>query len=168
MATLFETERLRVREIAGDDYEEMMAAYGDLEAMKYVGDGTALEAEDCARWIEITKKNYERRGYGMSCVVLKETGEVVGFCGMTHPGNQDDPELKYTFHRRFWKRGFATEAARGMLAHGAEKHRLTRIIATVDPAHKASHQVLEKCGLTFESKRRNGDGSETEVWATRV
>ena len=164
MATLFETERLCVREIEALDFDDMMEVYGDLDAMEFVGDGSALPAEDCKRWIEITKGNYEKRGYGMSCVTLRETGETVGFCGLTHPGNQDDPELKYAYHRRFWRRGFATEAGRGMVAFGEAKHELKRIIATVDPDHGVSHAVLQKCGFAYEFTEEDDEGHTTATW----
>ena len=130
-----------------------------------MGDGTALSAEDCRRWIEITDNNYRTRGYGMACIELKESGETVGFCGLTHPGNQADPEFKYTLHRRFWGVGIATEAGRGMVAYARNELGLTRIIATVDAGHTVSHNVLRKCGFTHESTGPEEDGSATALWS---
>ncbi len=168
MANLFETERLSVRPIADTDFDEMMAVYGDLDAMRYVGDGTVLSAENCKRWIQVTHENYKTRGYGMACLILRETGETIGFCGLTHPGGQEDPELKYSFHRRFWNQGFATETGLAMAAYGEATLGLTRIISTVDPGHTASRHVLQKCGFTHESTVLEEDGLETALWVRVV
>ncbi|MFT6714244.1 MAG: RimJ/RimL family protein N-acetyltransferase/ribosomal protein S18 acetylase RimI-like enzyme [Planctomycetota bacterium] len=167
-ALLFETERLRVRQIDERDFDAMVRIYGDLEAMKYVGDGTALTRESCLAWIEITRNNYATQGYGLSCIVSKQTGHTIGFCGFTHPGQQADPELKYCLEKASWGKGFATEVGLGMVAYGAAELGLNRIIATVDAAHSVSRHVLAKCGLALESSSANDDGSGSEVWARHV
>ena len=167
-AVLFETDRLRVRQIDQRDFDDMMRVYGDLEAMKYVGDGAALTREDCLAWIEITKNNYAGQGYGLSGIVNKQSGQTIGYCGFTHPGKQVDPELKYCLERASWGRGFATEVAKGMVAYGEAELGMNRIIATVDGAHWISRQVLTKCGFAFESSTTNEDGSALEVWSQQL
>jgi RimJ/RimL family protein N-acetyltransferase len=64
-ALFFETERLRERQIDERDFDAMMRIYGDLEAMIFVGDGTALTKLSCLAWIEITANNYVTQGYGL-------------------------------------------------------------------------------------------------------
>lgn len=164
-ALLFETERLRIRQIGDRDYDDLMRIYGDLEAMEFVADGTALTQADCLAWIEITRNNYAGQGYGLSSFVHKSTGRTIGFGGFTHPGKQVDPELKYCFEQASWGQGFATEAALGMLAYGQSELGLRRIIATVDTQHIASRRVLTKCNFALESSTTDGEGYETEVWA---
>jgi hypothetical protein len=46
----------------------------------------------------------------MFALVERETGAVVGFCGLVHPQQQVEAELKYAFLRSAWGRGLATEA----------------------------------------------------------
>jgi RimJ/RimL family protein N-acetyltransferase len=161
---LFRTDRLLVRCLDADDLDALHAVYGDREAMLFVEDGEPLSRERCAEWVAVTERNYAARGYGMSAVVLVASGEVVGFCGLVHPGGQQEAELKYAYRRGHWGGGLATEAARGMLAHGAAAHGLERVIATVAPEHAASQRVLSKAGMTHHATRRNADGSATEVF----
>ena len=47
----------------------------------------------------VTAENYDHRGYGMFALVERETGAVVGFCGLVHPGGQTEAEIKYAFLR---------------------------------------------------------------------
>ena len=49
--------------------------------------------------------------------------------------------------RDAWGRGYATEAARALVAAGFAQLGLRRIVATCDPANAASARVLEKAGL---------------------
>ncbi len=139
---LFETKRLQVRHLTSSDLDAMFAVYSDPEAMIYVGDGEPITRDECVQWIDITEKNYEKRGYGMSAVVFAETNSVIGFCGLVHPGGQEEVEIKYALLREYWGQGLATEVVRGMLAYGAERFAMQSVIATVAPDNAASQRVL--------------------------
>jgi len=64
----------------------MLAVYGDADAMRWVGDGEPITHEACVKWLEVTENNYRVRGYGMFALVNRKTQEVLGFCGLVHPG----------------------------------------------------------------------------------
>ncbi|MGE5336446.1 MAG: GNAT family N-acetyltransferase [Gemmatimonadota bacterium] len=162
---LFETNHLIVRRITADDLDAMCAVYGDVDAMRWVADGTGLGRDGCARWTEKTLRNYATRGYGMSALVLKEGGTVIGFCGLVHADGRIVPEIKYALRREYWGRGLASEAARGMLEYGSRAFGLRKIIATTDPDNLASHRVLIKAGMTDAGVRRNDDGTFTRLFA---
>lgn len=163
---IFQTERLGVRHMTKEDIEALYAVYGDAEAMRWVDDGEPIIWEDCVKWIEITQRNYETRGYGMSAVVLKSSGIVIGFCGIVHPGGQREAEIKYAYLRAYWGQGFATEVVRGMIVYGEKHFALHRMIATIDPDNDASRRVLVKSGLTYLYTQTDDDGDvvETLVW----
>ena len=101
----------------------------------------------------------------MSTLVERASGEVVGFCGLVHPGGQPEAEIKYALKRRYWGLGLATEAVRAMLDYGASARGLRRIIATTGPENVASQKMLVKAGMTRENLRRNDDGSFTQMFA---
>lgn len=134
--------------------------------MRWVGDGEPLDEEGCRKWIGITHNNYCKRGYGMSALVLRKTDEVVGFCGLVHPGNQPDAEIKYALKREFWGQGYATEAVKGMLTYGQQEMNLARIIATIAPENSRSRHVLLKAGMRPTKLVHEEDGSDTQffVW----
>jgi len=163
---IFQTERLNIRHITPDDAEMLFAVYGDAEAMRWVDDGQPIVWEECVRWIDVTLRNYDVRGYGMSALVLKSSGAVVGFCGVVHPGDQLEPEIKYALLRDYWGQGLATEVVRGMLAYVMTHFALDRVIATIDPDNGASRRVLVKSGMSSLQTENNDDGSLTEtlVW----
>lgn len=176
---VFVTPRLVARRLGAQDLDAMVAVYGDACAMRWVGDGRALSRAECARWIEVTRENERRRGYGMLALVERRAGpasasstaaaavmgEVVGFCGLVHPGGQGEPEAKYALLRTHWGRGLASEALAGLVSHGTRVWRLGGIIATVAPDHRASQRVLAKAGFAPRELRHNSDGSRTQVFA---
>ena len=160
----FETIRLIARRIESADVAAMQTVYGDMDAMRWVGDGKPLSLAQCEKWIEITHRNYGLRGYEMFAMVERDAGTVIGFCGLVHPGGQEDAEIKYAFDRQYWGKGFATEAAAALLAYGAKAHSLASIIATAAPDNVASHRVLLKAGMQKGALRRNDDGTLTQLF----
>ena len=161
---VFETERLVVRRWRDSDFPDLMAVYGDAEAMKWIGDGRPITKEECREWLVVTRRNYESRGYGMFAVELKSEPRVVGFCGIVHPGGQVEAEVKYAYLRQVWGQGMATEALRGLIGYGVSEHGIPRLIATVATENAASHAVLVKAGMSRGQLRRNEDGSLTQIF----
>ena len=143
--------------------------YGDAEAMRWVGDGNPISQAECEAWLTVTENNYRKRGYGMFAIEDRASGQVIGFCGLVHPGDQQDAEVKYAFLRAYWGRGLATETVRALLLYGATHHALTRVIATVAPENKASQRVLLKAGMVKTELRHNEDDPYTHVfeWLAR-
>lgn len=165
MSTIvFQTKRMLFRRLEPADLAPMLAIYGDVEAMRWVGDGRPITKEQCVKWLEVTERNYRTRGYGMFALVDRDSGSVVGFCGVVHPGGQQEAEIKYALARRHWGMGFATEAATAMLEHAWAVLGLRRIVATTAPENTASHNVLIKAGMRRAELRLEEDGSRTQVF----
>jgi len=166
MTIVATTGRLLIREISPADRDAMLAVYGDVDVMRWVGDGSPLTPEECDRWLEVTAHNYQHYGYGMFAITLREDPQaIVGFIGLVHPGGQPEAEIKYALARAYWGAGFATEAVDAVLGYGLASCGLDRIIATTAPENSASHRVLEKAGLRAEAPRQNDDGSWDRVFA---
>lgn len=119
-------------------------------------------------WLSVTKNNYAKFGYGMFAVELKGSPEVVGFCGLVHPGGQAEPELKYAYRREHWGRGFASEVAAGLLRHGHRRWRLQHVIATTAPENERSHQVLLKAGMVRSALVTDSDGGSAQRFEWRA
>jgi RimJ/RimL family protein N-acetyltransferase len=164
---VFKTPRLVARRLEHGDIEALLSVYGDPQVVRWVGDRKPLDRGLCEKWVEVTHRNYATRGYGMFTLVEQESGAVVGFCGLVHPGAQPEAEVKYALHRNCWGKGYATEAVCALLAYGASQLSLNEVIATVAPGNKASQSVLLKAGMQRGEVRRNEDGSFTQLFAWR-
>ena len=161
---IFETERIFGRHIERSDAKNMLAVYGDQEGMRFVGDGKPLDLDACKGWIEIIFKKYDKWGYGMSALVRRTDGDVIGFCGLVHPNDQVETEVKYALRKDCWGQGYATEAVAALLAYGQRGFNIEYMIATVNPANIASQRVLEKAGMVRGHLRPNADGSFTQMF----
>jgi RimJ/RimL family protein N-acetyltransferase len=114
--------------------------------------------------MEVIFKKYEQWGYGMSAIVRKSNQGVVGFCGLVHPHDQVDAELKYALCRDCWGEGIATEAVKALLSYGRRQFMIEYLIATVNPSNLASQRVLVKAGMIRGQLRPNADGSITQMY----
>ncbi|MCC7012770.1 MAG: GNAT family N-acetyltransferase [Planctomycetes bacterium] len=153
------TERLVLRELTADDAAEMFALNADPEVLRYLSD-VPYASVDAARAFLEAYPEYRRRGFGRWAVIERESNSFVGWCGLKDIAGVVD--LGYRLHRRFWSRGFATEAARASLRLGFERFALERVVGRALPANLASRRVLEKCGMRLW-KRAPHDGFDDVV-----
>jgi RimJ/RimL family protein N-acetyltransferase len=143
------TERLVIRELRESDAGGAHRVYGDPEVMRYVGaDGTPRTREQSAAGVARMMEGQERNGFSLWAVEVKETGEMIGVCGVVHiDGTGPDVELVYEFQRSAWGQGFATEAARACLAAALGPLGLRRVVALAYPENAQSIRIMQKLGM---------------------
>ena len=109
-----ETERLVLREYTPDDFGALYEILSDPETMQHYP--APFDVEKTRNWISWNLDNYEKYGFGLWAVTLKETGEFIGDCGLTLQKIDGEtlPEIGYHIHKKYWRRGFAREAARAV------------------------------------------------------
>lgn len=129
---MFSTSRLRIRGFQLSDLDDFAAMCADLHVMRYVGDGTGLDREQVARWIEICQSRYQERGFGTSAVFERDTGDFVGYCGVVRPAGQTFSELIYVLNQAAWGKGYATEVAGPMIEYVFGPSDVGEIWATID------------------------------------
>ena len=164
---LFLTARLGCRRWQARDLDDVFAVYSDEEGARWVGDGLPITYQECERWMEVTFNNYEKRGYGMFALIDRQSGALVGFCGLVHPGNQAEVEIKYAFYKAHWGKGYASEIVPAMLSYAANKLGVDRVIATVAEGNRASQRVLLKSGMEFVGIEKD-EGSSTHLYEWRA
>ena len=151
---MIETERLLIRPFERADAEALLAIWGDAANERFINARPPGSVEEVRGWI----------GRGMPWGVWeRESGELVGDCGLFFADEHGEWELAYGFRRDRWGRGYATEAARACVRYGVETMGVAKIVADVDPANKASVRVLEKCGFV----RVGGSGDKLLYALTR-
>lgn len=108
---ILETERLYLREMGQDDFEALCKILQDEDTMyAYEGAFNDMEAQE---WLDRQISRYRKWGFGLWAVILKETDEMIGQCGLTmQPWKEEEVlEVGYLFQRRYWHNGYAIEAA---------------------------------------------------------
>lgn len=145
-----ETERLIFRDWTGADFNAFHKICSDPTVMQFVGDGNPWSEEKTKLWIESSIETAQTHGYCRWALVLKETAELLGFCGFVP--TSDGPEIGWRLAKQFWGQGLATEAATAALKFGFETLGFSRVIALVQSPNRASLRVCEKSGLKSESR----------------
>jgi RimJ/RimL family protein N-acetyltransferase len=144
------TPRLRIRPFQPADAEPMMAVYGDPDVMRYIPGGPLPDAGAVRAIMDEQILAQTSRGYAYYAVELTADRSVVGDAGFGLFEPTGDIELGYTFARRAWGVGYATEAAAACLEAGLAGLDVPRIIAVADVENVASHRVAESIGMRRE------------------
>jgi ribosomal-protein-alanine N-acetyltransferase len=142
------TSRLRLRGFRAEDLPAHRAAVDDDPAVTWAHTRFSL-ADSLRRWAG-RLDDWERDGFGMWIVEVVGDGSVVGHAGLQRLEGTDDVELGYYLGRSAWGQGYATEAARAVLAYGFGTAGLRRIVAVVRIENDASRKVLHKLGFRHE------------------
>lgn len=108
---MIETQRLILREYLIEDFDALYEIMSDAQTMQHYP--APFDEERTRGWILWNLENYKKFGFGLWAVVLKETGEFIGDCGITiqNIDGQMLPEIGYHINKKYWRRGFAKEAA---------------------------------------------------------
>ncbi len=94
------TARLELREMTDADLPALRDIMTDPVAMTaYEG---AFDEAGVVDWLRRQQERYARDGFGLWAICLRETGEMVGQCGITRQAIEEDDviEVGYLFRRR--------------------------------------------------------------------
>jgi len=146
--TTLETKRLRLRLFTVDDLQIMYKLSTDPDVIKYA-DTAVKDMEEARQRLEQGPlSDYKKYGYGRFAVELKETGRVIGFCGIKYLPEIDLPEVGYRYLKECWGKGIGTEAAKVCVEFAREDLKIKKLIALIIPENIGSIKVAEKLGMT--------------------
>jgi RimJ/RimL family protein N-acetyltransferase len=144
-----ETSRLRFRMFRLEDLDAMCEITRDAEVMRYIGHGRTLTREETRDNLSRIVSAFQRRGFGRWALELKETGALLGYCGLSLGNEEVGVELAYMLSRGVWGRGLALEAGRASLRYGFERLGLGAIAGLTMQDNQRSRRVLERLGMSF-------------------
>lgn len=108
---ILETDRLILRELCLLDKENLSLILQDKDVM-YAYEHAFSDSE-VDTWLNNQLRRYKEDGFGLWAVVLKDTDELIGQCGLTiqNIGEKEVVEIGYLFNKAYWHNGYATESA---------------------------------------------------------
>ncbi|XGW00107.1 MAG: GNAT family N-acetyltransferase [Leptolyngbya sp. BL-A-14] len=146
-----ETDRLILREFQRKDLQELAPILADPKVMKFSPTGVS-SVEQVRERIEGFIACYNEFGFGKWAVILKQTNQLLGYCGIAvdQIDGNEEKELGYRLNSRYWGQGLATEASSAAVKYGFEQFNLPYILGLVERANVASVRVLEKIGMQHQ------------------
>lgn len=147
------TERLRLRQWEESDREPFAALNADPEVMRHFPSPlTRAESEDL---VDRLAAGIAERGWGLWCVVRLDTGEPIGFTGLSVPrfDGAFTPcvEVGWRLARVSWGQGFATEAARAALDVAFGEIGLEEVVSFTAEGNNRSRAVMARLGMVHDA-----------------
>jgi RimJ/RimL family protein N-acetyltransferase len=146
------TARLTLRAFQPEDLEPLHAILSEEETIRHLPNSKPWPKEMVQRWIDTHHKHWRERQFGWWAVAGRETGELLGWCGLGYLDETDETEVLYLLKKSHWGKGLATEAAQRSVAYGFQVLGLQELVGLVYTENLASQRVLEKCGLVFSNE----------------
>ena len=156
-----------LRELQENAWPAVLAYESELPSLRDSA-WTGRTAEDVRAFVRhfIDWQGEQPRRNFQFAVVLKGEGRLIGNCGIRTNPDRRDADIGYELAHPHWGRGYATEAARAVLAFGFEELRLHRIWASCVLENAGSGRVLEKLGMRREGHLREHEWMRGRWWDT--
>jgi len=146
-----ETNRLHIRHFSKEDAEFIIRLLNEPSFIANIEDKKVRTKDDAIKYLNDGPiATYQKFGFGLYLVELKETGEPIGMCGLLKRENLEDADLGYSFLKQHWSMGYAKESASAVLKSANQDYGLNRVIAVTKVDNLRSSGLLEKLGFSFE------------------
>ena len=152
------TDRLRIRSFRADDLAALAEIFAKPEVWKFPfrRGFTAAETE---RFLETRIERQALPGTSPGAAEERESGRLIGYVHLTPPDWLPEVmpavEIGWRLDPVWWGKGFATEAARAVLAHGFTAMDLSEILSIYEPDNTASGRVMERIGMRPDHDTRH-------------
>ncbi len=145
---ILETERLYLREMSQSDFKSLCKILQDQKTM-YAYEG-AFNDTEVQEWLDKQISRYEKFGFGLWAVILKETDEMIGQCGLSMQPWKDREvlEIGYLFQRQYWHNGYAIEAANACKEYAFEVLDASEVCSIIRDTNTASQNVAIRNGMS--------------------
>lgn len=162
---MMETERLLFRQYTPEDFDALFEILSDEETMQHYK--CPYDADGTRRWISWSMENYQKYGFGLWALVLKETGEMIGDCGLTLQNIDGEwlPEIGYHIHKKYWRRGLAREAASAVRDWAFRNTEYDRLFSYMTSGNVASYSTARSIGMQKIKEYADGEEGVLYVYA---
>ena len=162
---MIETERLYLREMTDGDFEALRRVLGDGDIMRHYP--YAFDDERIRNWIARNRERYQIFGFGLWAVCRKDTGEMIGDCGLTMQiiDGQIRPEIGYHIRADHQRQGFAREAARAVRDWAFEHTPFGAVYSYMKAENIPSIRTALSYGCTAAGEFRDDEGDINRVFA---
>ena len=144
MKDALKTKRLLLRPLMTDDFDAVHSWGSNPANVRYMawGPNTREQTRDFLSSVKPGKD---------FAVTLKETGAVIGSCGIYPDDANDTSDVGWILHMDYWKCGYGTELGIALIRYGFRDLKLRRIFAECAAANYGSYRVMEKSGMHREA-----------------
>lgn len=160
-----QTERLILRELVPDDFDALYSVLADSDIMQHYP--YTFDDKRVRNWIERNIERYRILGFGLWAVCLKDTGEMIGDCGLTmqNIGGTIKPEIGYHIRKDMQRKGFAKEAASAVRDWTFHNTTFCEIYSYMKYTNEPSAKTAMSWGCRFVNEYEDAENEITRVYA---
>lgn len=149
MEYVIETDRLKLREMTQNDFDNLKSILSDEFTMKYYP--KPYDDAGVQKWIDWCLGCYSKRGFGLWAIELKETNEFIGDCGITlqNIDGKEVFEIGYHINCKYWRHGYASEAAIACKKWFFNNTEYNEVYSYMNSDNIGSIGVAKKNGMRF-------------------
>lgn len=148
---IVETARLYIRRFILDDAPFVLKLLNSPTWLTFIGDRKIRTLEDARNYIiNGPIASYDRNGFGLYLVALKEGDIPIGMSGLVKRDGLEDVDVGFALHPDYEGQGYAYEAATAVMDYGFHTLQLPRIVAITTEENKHSIALLQRIGLHHE------------------
>jgi len=147
------TERLLIVPLGMEFLSSTHEYSSDLEncrLMKHLPNNDISETISFLEGVQAEWKKEKPSYY--ECAILKDNEHIGAVCLYILDDDDTVGEVGWIINKKYWGRGYATEAARAIIDFARNELKLKKIIAHCDGENTASYKVMEKLGMTLVSR----------------
>ena len=146
-----ETERLILRPFNLDDTVAVFEGWeSDPDVAKYMFWTSHNDIEKTKEWILFEIGQIEKEDWFRFAIVIKETNELIGTALIYYEEEVKNWEIAYNLGKKYWKKGYATEAVKRVLLFANKELGLKEIVGRYAKENQASGNVMKKLGFCYE------------------
>lgn len=161
---ILQTERLFLRKFNENDVEKVLKITADKDVMRYFP--SKMNRAETQKFLHQIIEAHERDGHSFWAAELKDANDFVGMVGLLSQqvDEKNEIEIAYRVVKKYWRQGFASEAAQACRNYAFQKLKCTRLISLINSDNIASKGVANKIGMQFE-KMTFKFGIQMEVYS---
>ena len=161
---ILETDRLVLRPMSDSDYKSLQEVLSDPETMKYYA--APYDEAGVQKWIDWCKASQAKRGFSLWPVILKETGQMIGDCGVSMQIIDDEmrPEIGYHLNKKYHHQGIGKEMTQAVRDYFFTYFNENEVYSYMDKDNLPSYKTAEANGMTYLHNYITKDGEECRVY----
>ncbi len=159
-----ETSRLILREMTQEDFSALYAVLADSDIMRHYP--YTFDDNRVRNWINCNIERYNTFGFGLWAVCLKDSGEMIGDCGLTmqNINGSIKPEIGYHIRADKQRQGYASEAAIAVRDWVFESTPFNRIYSYMKSTNLPSRKTATAYGCHKLCEFADSENESTSVY----
>lgn len=159
-----ETNRLFLREMTPDDFDALYGVLADSDITRHAP--YTFDENRVRNWIRRNMERYENDGFGLWAVCLRESGRMIGDCGLTlqNINGEIRPEIGYHMAKAYRRNGYAKEAARAVRDWAFRNTAFDAVYSFMKKTNIPSIATAKANGMTLVEEFVDSESEQTAVY----